>query len=383
MSKFLRRKPNTVREVLEELGLSADTIDAAELAGTDELLAIDAVVLPKPGKYTIDELATKVGADVEVVRMFWRALGFVDAIEGERSFTKRDVRVLRSLVELTGAGLVDPELSLRVARVIGLSMAQVATAIVDASEARAGRLREAVDDENVASARDDSGSLPVRAAELLPFMSDVIDYSFRRHLRAAARRRLDLARSVDGVTQIVGFADLVRFTELSLKLDDRELDHVVGRFDQVINRTVVRHGGRIVKMIGDGAMFAATNPVSAALIGLELSDAVADDQRLPGLRIGMASGQVLARDGDMYGPVVNLASRLVEIGRAGAVNVDLGIRDALAGDPRFSLRSLGDRALRHIGDTRVYRLRAGPAWRHGQLHDHGPDNDDRWSARAE
>jgi adenylate cyclase len=373
VSKFLRRKPRTVRELLEELGMAAETIDAAELAGTDELLAIDAVVLPKPGKFTIEELAAKVGTEVEVVRLFWRALGFVDAVEGERSFTKRDVAILRSLVGLTERGLVDPELSLGLARVVGVSMAHVATAIVDATELRSEERREVAADGDVSAvALYDSTAFAVRAGELLPFMSDVIDYSFRRHLRAAARRRVTLASSVDGSAQVIGFADLVRFTELSLQLEDHELAELVGRFDQLVNRVVVRHGGRIVKMIGDAAMFAVTTPVEAALVALELSDAAANDHRLTGLRVGMASGPVLARDGDLYGPVVNLASRLGTFGRAGAVNVDRSVRDGLAGDRRFALRSLGDRHMRHIGDVRVYRLRPGPAWSADRLDEANP-----------
>ena len=70
------------------------------------------------------------------------------------------------------------------------------------------------------------------------------------------------------------------------------------------------------------------------------------------------------RDGDLYGPVVNTASRLVAIGRAGAVNVNQSLRDQLASDRRFALRSLGQRNLRHIGEVRVYRLRAGSMGRH-------------------
>ncbi len=147
-----------------------------------------------------------------------------------------------------------------------------------------------------------------------------------------------------------------------MQLDERELAVVVGGFDQVINRVVVRHGGRVVKMIGDGAMFSVLDPAHAAMIALELSAAVAADDRLPGIRVAMASGPVLARDGDVYGPVVNMASRLVTVGRAGAVNVSQELRDALAGDRRFALRSLGDRSLRHIGNVRVYRLRPGPDW---------------------
>ncbi len=363
MSKFLRRRPRTIREVLEDLGLTPEAIDAAEATGTDELLAIDAVVLPKPGKFTIDELADRVGTDVEVVRIFWRALGFVDAGDSERTFTKRDVAILRSLVGLTDRGLLDPELSVGVARVVGVSMAQVAAAIVDATESRSEERREATADADPqAIAQYESNSFALRAGELLPFMTDVIDYSFRRHLRAAARRQVVLSSAVDGPAQVIGFADLVKFTELSLQLDEHELAQVVGRFDQLVNHAVVQHGGRIVKMIGDAAMFTVVSPHSAASIALEMSEAARLDELLPGLRIGMASGQALARDGDLYGPVVNLASRLGTIGRAGAVNIDVSLRDSIASDHRFSLRSLGERNLRHIGDVRVYRLSQGPDW---------------------
>ena len=349
--RFLRRKPRSVREVLEALGMPESAIDEAEFNGTAELLAIDAVALPGRGSLTIDELAAKVGTDIDEVQALWRALGFVDPVEHERSFTKRDVTILKSLVSLTRDGLVDRDLALPMARVVGVSMAQVAAAVVDASEARSEQQR-----------KGDADSLAVRAGELFPFMADVIDYSFRRHLRAATRRRVSLASSVDGASEVIGFADLVRFTELSSQLDEEELAELVGRFHEIVTDVLVRHEGRIVKMMGDGTMFTVVDPVQAALAVLELSDAIKADDRLPGLRAGMARGTVLAHDGDLYGPVVNMASRLGTIGRAGAINVNQDLRDAIAGDPRFALRSLGQRTLRHIGNVRVYRLRSGPEW---------------------
>jgi adenylate cyclase len=358
---FRRKKQRTVHDVLVELGMSPEAIEEAEAAGTDQLLAIDGLVLPEKGRYTIDELAAKVGAEVAVIRAFWRGLGFVDPDAEERAFNKRDVTTLKALVDLTDDGRIDPGLSLQVARVIGVSMAQVATAVVDASFARSEERRsaESTDDEDHTI---DDGLQAVRAGELLPFISDVLDYSFRRHLRAATRRRVAVASAADGAGQVIGFADLVRFTELSLQVPAEELTQVVGRFDQMVHEIVIRHEGRIVKMIGDAAMFTVVDPVHGALIAIELSEAAADDDQLPGLRVGMASGPVLARDGDLYGPVVNLASRLGTIGRAGAVNVSQEVRNSIAGDPRFNLRSLGTRALRHIGDVRVYRLRPSAAW---------------------
>jgi adenylate cyclase len=206
----------------------------------------------------------------------------------------------------------------------------------------------------------------------VPFLGDVLDYALRRHLRAAARRRVAVVSATGEAAQVVGFADIVRFTELSGQLDHRELAGLVLRFDSIVNDAIVRHGGRIVKMIGDAAMFTVVDPIEAALLVLDLSEIVAADDLVTGIRIGMASGPVLSRDGDLYGPVVNTASRLVEIGRTGAVNVTEEIREAIAGDDRFSLRSLGVRSLRHIGEVRVYRLRPGPGWSPGAAVEHPP-----------
>lgn len=329
-----------------------DEIDEAEESGTAELLAIDRLVLPERGRYTLAELARKVDADPEVLKLLWRSLGFVEPPENEPAFTKSDMRVLETMASLADAEVIDPATSLRTARVLGQSMSQIATAIVDAVEIEA----------NATAERDGAESVAMRATELLPFLSQVVDYSFKRHLRAAARRRVDLVMDAESGGQVVGFVDLVRFTELSLELDDADLAVVVGHFDLLVQGLVVKQGGRVVKMIGDAAMFTVADPVVGAELALEIQAAVTTDPMLKGVRIGLAYGPILTRDGDLYGPVVNLANRLVGIGRAGAINVSQDLRDALAGDRRFSLRSLGTRTLRHIGEVTVYRLRPGSLW---------------------
>ncbi|MEM7141344.1 MAG: adenylate/guanylate cyclase domain-containing protein [Actinomycetota bacterium] len=354
MARYRRRRTKTLRQVLEGLGLDQETIDEAERAGTAELLAIDRLVLPEKGRYTLTELAEKVEADPEVVRVFWRSLGFVEPVEDERIFTKTDVKTLSSLGSLVQSGAVDPAVTLQMARVLGQSMAQLAAAVIDSAEIQAARSDDT----------DGGGGIAVRSGELLPFLSSAVDYSFRRHLRAAARRRVDLALDDEG-RQVVGFADLVRFTELSLRMDDDSLATMLERFDEIVHAVVVERRGRIVKMIGDAAMFTASNADDAALIALDLMDAVAASPALEGVRVGMATGPVISRDGDLYGPTVNLASRLVGIGRGGAINVNEELRDALRGDRRFSVRTLGERSLRHIGDVPVYRLRPGTLPRDG------------------
>ena len=359
LSFIFGRQPTrkTVRDVLEAAGLTPEEIDAAEADGTDELLAIDQVVLPEALEYGIDELAETSGLDVEEIRAYWRALGFADPAPGERVFSEIDVEILQSVSEIR-EGLTDPVLSLQMTRVLGSSMARFAAAVVEAGEARStGRHEAIVDGDAEAVAEYEASSLAVQSGNLLPFLTEVMEYAFRRHLRAAARRRITLATVPVGDGLTVGFADMVRFTKLSQQLDDHGLAQLVTQFDELTNEIVATNGGRIVKMIGDEAMFTVEAPDQAAHIALELAAVFRKRDDLPGVRVGLASGPVLARDGDVYGPVVNLASRLVEACRTDSVVVSQSTRDHLVDNPAFKLRSLGMKHLRHVGTVRLYRLR--------------------------
>ena len=76
-----------------------------------------------------------------------------------------------------------------------------------------------------------------------------------------------------------------------------------------------------MKMIGDEAMFVADAALDAARIGLALAEAYAGDELLSDVRVALALGPGLVQDGDFYGPVVNLASRVVNMAAPGAVVV--------------------------------------------------------------
>lgn len=89
---------------------------------------------------------------------------------------------------------------------------------------------------------------------------------------------------------------------------------------------VIRHGGRVVKLIGDEAMFVVDSPVAAWAVARELVAASPQP-----VRIGLAHGGIVALHGDLYGPTVNLAARLVAVAPSGAVVVSDSVRAAVAG----------------------------------------------------
>ena len=148
----------------------------------------------------------------------------------------------------------------------------------------------------------------------------------------------------------VGFADMVGFTLLSQHLSDEELAAVVRRFEEISHDIVTNARGRVVKMIGDEVMFVVDNVADAARIGLGLADAYADDDLLSDVRVGLAFGPVLLRDGDYFGPTVNLAHRIVNIGNPGTV---------LMSD-EFHTRAHGGGARRVHGQALAAAVAQGP-----------------------
>jgi adenylate cyclase len=156
----------------------------------------------------------------------------------------------------------------------------------------------------------------------------------------------------------VGFADMVGYTMLSQHLGAEELAAVVSRFEELAHDTVVALGGRVVKMIGDEVMFVVQSATSAAEIGFGLAETYADDELLSDVRVALAIGPVLVQDGDFYGAVVNLASRLVGVANPGTVLVSDGFRTALEGEGAtgFETRALRARNLKDIGRIQAYKL---------------------------
>jgi adenylate cyclase len=234
--------------------------------------------------------------------------------------------------------------------VTGQSLARVADAELTASADRAERARAAGAPADVAFA-----ALAERIEELAPSLEQMLGYVWRRHLLSALLR-LSTTPEADRI-QTVGFADLVGFTAMSQALDPRELSAMVDRFEAIAYEQIPARGGRVVKMIGDAVMFAADDAVAAAEIALSLVEAHARDPGLPDARAGLASGPVLAWEGDLFGPTVNLASRLVNLARRSTVLVADALGERLRNDPAFALRHLRPVRLQGIGRVRSWVLR--------------------------
>jgi adenylate cyclase len=130
---------------------------------------------------------------------------------------------------------------------------------------------------------------------------------------------------------------------------------VLTKFEHIAADSVTAIGGRVVKLIGDEVLFTAVDERSACMIALNLASTFADHPTVPQVRAGVAAGEVLLRDGDVFGPVVNLAARVVKLAGPGEVVAPTAVA-AVAG---ISAKRLGQQQLKGFAeDVELCRLTA-------------------------
>jgi adenylate cyclase len=309
-------------------------------------------VLGAPRRWRRDEVAEAAGLPLEDARRLWRAMGFADVGDAV-AFTDDDVAALTLLVSLLDRGVLDRATAVDVARSLGQTTSRLADWQVDIF----GRqlTERGIIDPSDPLAPASADLLSQEMDVLLPALEQLLVHGWRRQLAAALERGLaDAEASGDVETGhlTVGFADQVGFTRLTRRMEEPELAALVDRFESRSADIVVGAGGRLIKTLGDEILFVASDPVAAAEASLRLLTEHDLDDTIPRLRIGLSTGVVVTRRGDVFGTTVNLASRLTAVARPDTVLVDGTTADALAEHEEFRLRPLGPRAVRGIGLVR-------------------------------
>jgi adenylate cyclase len=289
---------------------------------------IERILLGGERKYSRSQVGEMAMMPSERARALWRALGFADVGDDEVVFTEQDVEALRLTAAMVQMGIIEPEVEASVARAVGQSLGRLAEWQVGALRRLFPETPSSVDPETVQFVEG-----------LIPIMEKLQSYVWRRHLVAEAGRMLAVsADELASHVHVVGFADVVSFTMLSRRLDEADLGEFIERFESTAAEIVTLGGGRVIKTLGDEILFVADTAAEGAGIALDLADRISADEKLPSLRIGLAYGTVLSRFGDVYGSVVNLASRLTSLAKPGTVLVDREMAAALEDDPAYVLR---------------------------------------------
>lgn len=296
---------------------------------------------------TNDDMAEAAGVAPSDVRRFWRALGFPDAGD-EARYTESDLETLRLLKDSLGEAGADLSTGFRLARAVGQNVARMSDWQV---AALAGSVGSEVPVGGTEESRVRAESAARLAERVGPALEQVLLHAWRRHLLAAIDR-LDEDPAADGAEQsvavTVGFADLVAFSALSNEMDSDRLGELVEIFEARSGDVVAAHEGRMIKTLGDSVLFVADDAERALDIAFGLIEVIGGDPRLPDVSVGLATGMVVTRLGDVFGPPVNLAARLTALARRNRVLVDEAtVNDVRPG--RYDLLRLTARPVRGFG----------------------------------
>lgn len=335
--------------------LDADGATVAEMQGAlaeDRLvgLAVDAVVRPAGMRMTFTEMCARAGFDVDYGASVLQVAGFPMPEPSDRVFTDADVRCYQLVGAMALLG--DGHAGLQIIRVASAAMSSLA-------EAELAAIRSSIEGPMRAAGMGEyEQAQSFRGlAGVLPELANLLDVFHRRHLLSGMRARVLWDAGRPSVEAAIGFADLVGYTSRAHALDTADLALMVDRFETTARDVIGRHGGRMVKLIGDEVMYQAPTAMLGCRISSDLLQAFGADADLPSLRIGLGFGQVLAFEGDYYGGPVNEAARLVKMADPDTALVDGKIR--ALGDGAFIFAPAGRRELKGIGPVETFALR-GP-----------------------
>ncbi|WP_418277551.1 adenylate/guanylate cyclase domain-containing protein [Isoptericola jiangsuensis] len=324
-------------------------------APSDIATRIDEEILGGPRCYDLEGLLEETGLSREFVENYWRWLGLPVTDRPEASFTAADVQSLREIRELIDVGELDDQAQMTLIRSLGHTADRLALWQVEAFVEHLGR-------------RFDLDDVSARRATLdrMPTFADVLsrqlDHAWRRQLAALmgrfATEFADGAEVTSGqlpLRRAVGFADIVSFTKRTAGLGSQELAEYVQVFESRARDVITEAGGRVVKTIGDAVLFVADDVTTGAECALGLAAPHASEEEIP-VRVGFVWGRVLSRFGDVFGPDVNLASRITELAEPASVLVDPTTAALLASSSRYALTAQAPQAVQGLGEIQPVRL---------------------------
>jgi adenylate cyclase len=349
---------------LADDGVSLDELKAAVAEDRLALLPVERVL---GGRYTAAEIEERSGLPADLLLKVRGLLGLPVPDEQDRLFADIDVEAAKSERQFLDAGFGEEQIA-EITRVLGEGMSRLAAtttaAFVDTY------LKPGDSEQDVAL------RFAALAQDLAPRLAPVLEAAFNAHLRDSVRRGI-IGRAERESGQIAGaqemavcFADLVGFTRLGGEMDPRELGTVAVKLGELATK-VAKSPVRLVKTIGDAAMFVSPEPGPLVDVALALVEG-AQEGDLPTLRAGIALGPALQRAGDFYGHAVNVASRVTGEARPGSVLCTKEVRDAARDE--FEWSSAGRHKLKGLSS-------AVPLYRARRL-DAGDDSEDATERKA-
>jgi class 3 adenylate cyclase/TolB-like protein len=153
--------------------------------------------------------------------------------------------------------------------------------------------------------------------------------------------------SIERKLAAIMFTDIAGYTEAMSKSESKSLD-TLEKKRSILKPLLKEYKGTFVKEIGDGTLSYFESAVNAATCAVKLQETTYDDKDM-NIRVGIHIGDIVFKDGDVFGGGVNVASRLESIAPAGGVCVSKSVYEELSNQDDFDGIELGLQSLKGVG----------------------------------
>jgi len=135
------------------------------------------------------------------------------------------------------------------------------------------------------------------------------------------------------------FADIVGYTAL-MQSDESLALSTLEKFKRELDTQIPANQGEIIQFYGDGCLCVFNSSVDAVAAAEKLQIAFQKTPIVP-VRIGLNVGDIVFREGNVFGDAVNIASRVESLGISGAVLLSSTVREQVKNQLQFKVKSLG------------------------------------------
>lgn len=314
-------------------------------------------------QFTLVEVAERLEISPRAVRRFWTGMGFpaIEDEENDQVFTGFDIEMMRRHFDKLAAGQLDGN----TLNSLVLGQSHMADRLVLWQFEALVEFAQSTFEIDDISARY---WVIDHLDDYLALLEDQMRYVWRRHMASLLRRSdLELRRrlperiapEIMPLQRAVGFIDLVAFTSKSRELGSDQLVTLIRDFEFTCRDIIASHGARLVKTLGDAVIFISDDVQTGAKVATELLQQLGRIEGMLPVKASLLWGRVVSSFGDIFGPMVNLASRLVDIAEPGTVLIDRATYTALneSAPSNYLILPFGQRDLPGAGNVEIFELK--------------------------
>jgi adenylate cyclase len=354
-------------DALLDAGVSPDQIEAAVRIGSLDLSHVDRYILEERGprsERTFAEFMSDAGPRGSVLPSVYTVLG-IPQPDRDANLPLTEEKLLEEFLEVWRLAPDDQTLT-RAARMVAEGTRLSANGWPDLfDEQVAGPTRERLLRREIEAFPTEVSVAVARLFHLIPRLSAWLTDRYVQQLVVAgivenleeylATRGL-APTPPPGPPPAVAFVDLSGYTQMTEELGDESAARTSEVLRERAEAVAEAEGGRLVKLLGDGAMLWLHDPTRAVRAAARLVREMTESVGVPA-HAGVAAGPVIQRDLDLFGRTVNMASRIAGQAGPGEVVVSSEVADVVGGQAGRRFEQIGSAMLKGFDEPiRLFRL---------------------------